>query len=138
MRAVLDTRFLVVSQQSKDEQVKEWTRTILKSLQTKANLGIVPSIVIHEFYKLQLEDLGKDIAGMRVNSILKSNLKVTNLDPPIAIEAAKLRCKYAELPTADAIIAATAIKTSSDFVLADDKHIKQVKETKTRWFSSLA
>ena len=133
MRAVLDTRFLVVSQQSKDEQVKEWTRTILKSLQTKANLGFVPSIVIHELYKLQLEDLGKDVAAMRVNSILKSNLKVTNLDPPIAIEAAKLRCKYAELPTADALIAATAIKTSSEFVLTDDKHIKQIKETKTRW-----
>ena len=133
MRAVLDTRFFVVSQQSKDEQVKKWTKTILESLQTKANLGFVPSIVIHEFYKLQLEDLGKDVAEMRANSILKSNLQVVNLDPSIAIEAAKLQCKYAELPTADAIIAATAVKTSSDFILTDDKHIKQIKETKTRW-----
>src|SRR4030066_53378 len=133
MRAVLDTRFFVVSQQSKDEQVKKWTKTILENLQTKANTGFVPSIVIHEFYKLQLEDLGKDVAEMRANSILKSNLQVVNLDPSIAIEAAKLRCKYAELPTADAIITATAIKTSSDFVLTDDKHIKQIKETKTRW-----
>jgi len=133
MRAVLDTRFFVVSQQSKDEQVKKWTKTILESLQTKANLGFVPSFVIHEFYKLQLEDLGKDVADMRANSILKSNLQVANLDPSIAIEAAKLRCKYAELPTADAVIAATAIKTSSEFVLTDDKHIKQIKETKTRW-----
>jgi predicted nucleic acid-binding protein len=41
--------------------------------------------------------------------------------------------KYADLPTADAIIAATAIKSSANFVLTDDKHIKQIKETKTKW-----
>ena len=133
MKAVLDTRFFVVSQQSKDERVKKWAKTILASVQTEANLGIVPSIVIYEFYELQLEDLGKEIAEIRVNSILKSNLEIVNHDRSSAIEAAKLRCKYAELPTADAIIAATAIKNSSEFVLTDDKHIKQIKETKTRW-----
>ncbi len=77
--------------------------------------------------------MGKDIAELRINSILKSDLNVANLDPAIAIEAAKLRCKYAELPTADAVIAATAIVTSCEYVLTDDKHIKQIKETKTRW-----
>jgi predicted nucleic acid-binding protein len=45
----------------------------------------------------------------------------------------KLRCKYAELPTADAIIAATAIAMSCDYILTDDKHIKQINETKTKW-----
>src|SRR3972149_4058286 len=119
MKAVVDTRFFVVSQQSKDEQVKKWARTILESLQRKANLGIVPSIVIYELYKLQLEDLGKDVAEMRVNSILKSRLEIVNLDPSIAIEAAKLRCKYADLPTADAIITATAISTCAECVLTD-------------------
>jgi len=68
-----------------------------------------------------------------MSSLLKLNLNVVNLDTSIAIEAAKLRCKYAELPTADAVIAATAIVTFSEYVLTDDKHIKQVKETKTRW-----
>jgi predicted nucleic acid-binding protein len=37
------------------------------------------------------------------------------------------------LPTADAIIAATAIVMSCEYVLTDDKHIKQIHETKTRW-----
>ena len=109
MRAVLDTRFFVDSFASNDEQFKKWARLTLQVLQAKANLGVVPSIVIHEFYKIQLETLGKDIAELRTNSILKSDLNVSNLDPSIAIEAAKLRCKYGELPTADAIIAATAI-----------------------------
>lgn len=65
MRAVLDTRFLITSLSSKDEQFKKWARAMLENLQRKANLGMVPSIVIHEFYKIQLESLGKDVAEMR-------------------------------------------------------------------------
>ena len=133
MRATLDTRLFVEGFGSNDEQFKKWARMTLKTLQAKTNLGVVPSIVILEFYKIQLENLGKAIAELRTNSILNSDLNIANLDPTIAIEAAKLRCKYAELPTADAIIAATAIATSSDYVLTDDKHIKQIKETKTKW-----
>jgi predicted nucleic acid-binding protein len=133
MKAVIDTRFFIDSMSINDKQFQRWAKATLQSLQSKANIGLVPSIVIHEFYKIQLETLGKDTAELRTNSILKSDLNVSNLDPAIAIEAAKLRCKYAELPTADAIIAATAIVMSCDYVLTDDKHIKQIKETKTRW-----
>ena len=133
MKAVIDTRFFLVHFLSEDDQTKKWTRTTLENLQKVPNIGVVPSIVIHEFYKFELENLGKDVADIRLNSIKKSKLKTINLDPTTAIEAAKLRCKYSDLPTADAIIAATAIKTSSEYVLTDDKHIKQIKETKTRW-----
>jgi predicted nucleic acid-binding protein len=87
----------------------------------------------HEFFKFQLENLGREVAELRVNSLLKLDLKIVDLNVPIAIEAAKLRCKYVELPTADAIIAATAILMDSDYVITDDKHIKQIKETKTKW-----
>jgi predicted nucleic acid-binding protein len=133
MKAVLDTRFFIASLESKDEQFKKWARVTLDNLERKTNLGMVPSIVILELYKIQLEDFGKEVAEMRVNSVLKLRLQLMNLDLSIAIEAAKLRCKYAELPTADAIIAATAIETASDCVVTDDNHIKQIKETKTRW-----
>jgi predicted nucleic acid-binding protein len=133
MKAVLDTRFFLLHFLASDDKSKKWTKTTLDSLQRGANVGVVPSLVIHEFYKFELENLGKDIADMRVDSILKSKLNTINLDPTIAIEAARLRCKYADLPTADAVIAATAIETSADCVLTDDKHIKQIRETKTRW-----
>ena len=112
---------------------KKWTKATLETLQKKPNLGIIPTIVIHEFYKFEMQTLGIDIANIRINVILKSKLVITELDLAIAIEAARLRCKYADLPTADAIIAATAIKSSSNFVFTDDKHIKQIKETKTKW-----
>jgi predicted nucleic acid-binding protein len=133
MKAVLDTRFFISSLQSKDPEFRKWSKSTLDTLERKANLGMVPSIVILELYKIQLEKYGKDVAETRVNSVLKLRLEVINLDSSIAIEAAKLRCKYGELPTADAIIAATAIKMSADCVLTDDKHINQIKETKTRW-----
>ena len=133
MKAVIDTRFLIAHFLAQDELSKKRTRKTLENLQNGANLGLVPSIVIHEFYKFILETYGKDIADIRVNTILSSNLEIVNLDSFIGIEAAKLRCKYAELPTADAVIAATAIIMSCEYVLTDDKHIKQIKETKTRW-----
>jgi predicted nucleic acid-binding protein len=133
MKAVLDTRFFAAILWSKDKQFRKWARTTLYALETPKNLGLIPSIVIHELYKIQMEAFGKDVAEIKVNSVLKLKLEIINLDPPIAIEAAKLRCKYGELPTADAIIAATAIKSSSDYVLTDDRHIKQIEETKTYW-----
>jgi predicted nucleic acid-binding protein len=133
MKAVVDTRFLVTHFLAQDELTKKQTRNLLEQLQNGANPGVVPSIVIHEFYKFVLENFGKDTAEIRVNSILSSRLQIVDLDCDIGIEAAKLRCKYAELPTADAVIAATAIKTSCECVLTDDKHIRQIRETKTRW-----
>ena len=80
-----------------------------------------------------MQTLGIEVANIRINIIKKSKLVITDLNSAIAIEAAKLRCKYADLPTADAIIAATSINSSANFVLTDDKHIKQIKETKTKW-----
>ena len=133
MKAVTDTRFLLLLFLASDDHTKKWTKTTLEKLRQGGNVGIVPSIAIHEFYKFVFEKWGKEVADLRVNFVLQSKLSAVNLNPAIAIEAAKLRCKYAELPTADTIIAATAIKTSSEFVLTDDKHIKQIKETKTRW-----
>jgi predicted nucleic acid-binding protein len=133
MKAVIDTRFLIEHFLAKDDLTKKQTRRILENLQTRSNLGFVPSIVIHEFYKFLLENYGKDIADIRTNIIQSAKLEIINLDVAIGIEAAKLRCKYPELPTADAIIAATAIATSSDHIITDDKHIKQIKETKTKW-----
>jgi predicted nucleic acid-binding protein len=132
MKAVTDTRFLITHYFG-NREFTLWTTSTLRNLQNGANIGIVPSMAIHEFYKFVLQTNGKAIADMRTEAVLASELSVVDLDATIGIEAAKLRCKYAELPTADAIIAATAITTGSDYVLTDDKHIKQIKETKTRW-----
>ena len=133
MQAVIDTRFLVTHFLAPDEETKNWTKTTLEALQKEPNQGIIPTIVIHEFYKFEMQTLGLDVANIRINIIMKSKLTITDLDSSIAIEAARLRCKYADLPTADAVITATSINSSSNFILTDDRHIKQIKETKTKW-----
>ena len=89
-----------------------------------------PTIVIHELYKEQFETLGKDTAETRLNIILRSYFEITNLDVEIAKEAAWLRCRHSILPTADAIIATTAITTGSRRVVTDDPHFKAIKEIK--------
>jgi predicted nucleic acid-binding protein len=93
----------------------------------------LPTIVIHELYKDQFETLGKDTAETRLNIIMRSGFEIVNLDVAIAKEAASLRCRHSTLPTADAIIAATAITTRSFRVISDDPHFKAVKQLKTEW-----
>ena len=96
--------------------------------------AFLPTIVIHELYKEQYETLGKETAETRVNIIMGSSLEIKNLDVEIAKEAARLRCRHSSLPTADAIIAATAIVTGSNRVITDDPHFKAIKQIKTEWF----
>jgi predicted nucleic acid-binding protein len=98
MQAIIDTRFLVTHFLSPDEETKKWTKVTLETLQREPNLGIIPSIVIHEFYKFEMQTLGIDVANIRINVVLKSKLAVTDLDSAIAIEAARLRCKYVDFP----------------------------------------
>jgi predicted nucleic acid-binding protein len=133
MRAVVDTRFFIDSLIVGDLQFQNWSRTTLQTLQKTGNSGIIPSLVIHEFYQFLLKNLGKDVAELQLSTVLKLDFEMANLDVPIAVEAAKLRCKYAELPTADAVIAATGIVLECEYVLTDDRHIRLVKEVKTRW-----
>jgi len=95
--------------------------------------GIVPTIVLHEVYKSVADIVGKDAADLRVSTILKSNFTIIDLTSDIAILSAQLRNKYRSLPTADAIIAATAIKSQSKRVFSDDPHFKTIKEIKTQW-----
>jgi predicted nucleic acid-binding protein len=132
MKAVIDTRFLIAHFFGQAD-LNNWTRNTLQLLQKADNRGFVPSIVVHEFYKFVFQNRGKTVADLRTQSLLSSDLKTVNLDSIIGVEAAKFRCKYAELPTADAIIAATATITGCDYVLTDDRHIRQIKETKTKW-----
>ena len=133
MRAVIDTRFFIVHFLAEDGETVNRTRRILEDLQKEDSQGIIPTVVVNELYKFEMEKLGREVADIRINSILKSKLKTVDLDSQKAIEAARLRCKYADLPMADAIIAATAIRTSSDIIFTDDIHIKQIREVKTKW-----
>lgn len=95
--------------------------------------AIVPTIVIHELYKQQLQSLGRETAEVRTNIILHAGFNIVNLDVPIAKKAGELRCLYSDLPTADAIIVGTAIAAKSFKVVSDDPHLQAIREIKTEW-----
>jgi predicted nucleic acid-binding protein len=96
-------------------------------------MAVVPTIVLHEVYKFQFENIGMDEAELRLDTIMKSGFTLVDLDPKIAVTSARLRCRHKELPTADAIVAATAIETKSGRVVSDDPHFREIKTIKTEW-----
>ncbi len=70
---------------------------------------------------------------VRVNSIIRSNFQIIDLDPKIALSAATLRCRHRDLPTADSIIAATAIELKSNTVFTDDPHFQKIRKNDGEW-----
>lgn len=108
-------------------------RTRNKMIELQREGAIVPTMVIHEVYKFECENVGKDVAELRVGTILKSGFTIMELSSQIAIVSGRLRCKYHNIPTADSIIAATATETKSRRVLSDDPHFTKIMEIKTEW-----
>ncbi len=127
----VDTRFFLTHFLAETDPLKEKTRRKITELQRLK--AIVPTMVIHEVYKFQYETLGAEVALLRVDSILKSSFLVVNLTVPIAITAARLRCLHRNLPTADSVIAATALESRSNLVVSDDSHFQGIDEITTDW-----
>lgn len=131
MPPTLDTRFFLTHFLADTEDLRR--RASKKMAEFQRAIAIVPTIVLHEVYKFQFENIGRDVAELRIDTILKSGFAFVDLDPKIALTSARLRCRYKELPTADAIVAASAIETKSGRVVSDDPHFRQIKGIKTEW-----
>ncbi len=131
MTRTTDTRFFIRHFTADTEDLKSKSRKMMHELQ--AELAIVPTMVVHELYKHQCETLGKETAETRTNIITRSNFDLVDLDVGIAKQAGQLRCQYSKLPTADAIIAATAVMKRSFRVVTDDPHFQIIKEIRTEW-----
>ena len=127
----VDTRFFLSHFLAGTETMRNRTMDKMKELQREG--AIVPTIVIHEVYKFECENVGKDVAELRVATILKSDFQIIELSSEFAIASGQLRCRYRNLPTADSIIAATAIGTKSGRVLSDDPHFVKIREIRTEW-----
>jgi predicted nucleic acid-binding protein len=131
MPPTLDTRFFLTHFLADTDDLRR--RTSKKMTDLQREIAIVPTIVLHEVYKFVFENIGRDVADLRLDTIIKSGFTLVDLDPKIAITSARLRCRYSELPTADAIVAATAIETRSGRIVSDDPHFREIKTVKTEW-----
>lgn len=126
---LFDTRFFVEHFfSSHKETLKLTTREIEKPKAEK----IVSVIVLHEFYRLNLERQGRDVAKLRT-TMIKDSFRIVDVDSSISIEGAELRKKYS-IPMADSLIAATA-KVLNAVCVTDDPHLREIKEIRSRWLA---
>ncbi len=132
MVRTVDTRFLLLQVVADTEELKSKIRA--KMLELRQEAALVPTIVLHELYKIEFLRFGREAADIQLKAIETSGLKIEDLTAEIARIAAVLRTKYLDLPVASSIIAATAIVKGSKVVFSDDEQLVKVKEIRTEWF----
>lgn len=124
---VYDTRFFVEHFYSKDENIVSKTRAEIDARQWDK---LVSVITLHEFYRLNLEKAGRDVAKLR-NQMIEDVFNPVDVTKEIAIAAAILRKRYGA-PMSDGLIAATA-QVLDGTCVTDDPHIREMKEIGSRW-----
>lgn len=131
MKEVLDSRFLLTHYGTDDEEVLSLTRAKLAQLRRERR-GILPSIVLAEVMNAVCREAGRGQALAQVRALEQSGMTIVPLDIDLAREAGLLRCAHRDLPMADCIIAATAMRLRAR-VLTDDPHFARVKGLRTTW-----
>jgi len=138
MMVVLDTTFLALHYFSTEAEVLSKTRSILNNCRKLGNKGILPTMVLAEFYALTHKRAGKDVAERRFSEIVESGLHVVELSAEISRQAGVIRRKYEEkIPWGDCIIAATSLVNKAEFVITEDSHFQQIKEVRARKLGEL-
>ena len=138
MVLVLDTTFLLLHYFSDDAKVLVKTREILRTSRKLGNKGIVPTIVLAEFFAQTYRRTGREVADKYFREIVDSGLDIVPLTREISYHAGMLRAKYQEkVPWGDCIVAATAAQNRAKFVVSEDPHLVNIKEIETRRTSEL-
>jgi predicted nucleic acid-binding protein len=131
LREILDSRFLVTHYSTDDEQILSRTRAKLAALRRERR-GVLPSIVIAEVMNAVCREGGRDKALAQLRALEHAGLEVVPLDPEVAREAGLLKCMHRDLPMADCVIAATALRLEGR-VVTNDPHFSKVKGLRTVW-----
>ncbi len=131
MKEILDSKFLLTHYGAKDEEVLSRTRTKLAALR-KERRGVLPSIVIAEVVNAICQEAGRAEALAKLRALEHAGLEVVQLDPELARDAGLLKCMHRNLPMADCVIAATALRLGGR-VVSDDPHFSRVTGLRTTW-----
>jgi predicted nucleic acid-binding protein len=129
MILTLDTTFFVLHYFSEEENILSKTRKVLHSCRKLGNKGILPTVVLGEFYALTRKKAGRDASERYFRELINSGLNIVDMTAEIAKQAGILRHRYEEkIPWGDCIIAATGILSKAKIVVTEDPHFKQLKE----------
>lgn len=109
------------------------TKAIIRGCRKLGNRGLIPTIVLAEFYALARKTAGREVAEKYFSEIELSGLEIVPLNTAIAKEAGILRAKYQEkIPWGDCLIAATAINRKAESIVTEDPHFSKIKEIHAR------
>ena len=132
-RAVLDTTFFVLHYFSNDLEIQTKSKEILRLCRILGNKGILPTIVLAEFYVQAAKRAGREDAKKLFQEMRNADLDIVDMDTSIAERAANLRHRYQEkVPWGDCIVAASGINNSGSIIISEDTHFDEIKEIKTR------
>ena len=131
MKMVIDSRFLMEHFYSDRDEIKRRTSSKLREL-IKLGNGLLPTIVIGEVVRVTCEKRGMEEAKLRYISLIRSGLKIRNLDEEVAERAGLLKCRYRDIPMRDCVVAAVALIEKAA-ILSDDPHFKCMKDVKCTW-----
>jgi toxin FitB len=121
-----DTRFFVEYFYSDDPELVGKLKQELRTVKER----MVSSLTIHEIYRINLKNQGRDVAALRSNTI-RGDFEVIDVNYKIAVKSADLRSIH-QMPMADSIIAATA-QIHKCPVFSDDPHFREIQDLKTKW-----
>jgi len=137
VKVVLDTNFFVLHYFSKDDASTK-TRLMLTQCRKIGNKGLIPTIVLGEFYAISQKMAGRDAAERVYAEIISSGLSIVEITSDIAKQAGVFRLRYKEdIPWGDCIIAATAFLHGADYVVTEDPHFKTITEVRARTLKEL-
>ena len=107
------------------------SRLVLHHCKLAGNRGLLPTLVLAEFYAVARKTAGREVAEARFRELSDSGLQLVALMPEVARESGILRVKYQEkIPWGDCIIAGTHMVEKGDMVLSEDPHFKQIREVR--------
>ena len=125
--SLYDTRFFVEYFYSDDSGFLRRMKEDLRSVRVRR----VSVVTIHEVYRICLEREGREVAGLRCETI-RRDFEVVDVDYEVAVRSAELRRGH-RIPMADSVIAATA-QIHGCPVVSDDPHFQEIEGIKTRWY----
>jgi len=131
LNEVLDTRFFIAHLVEDDPKLHERTRARLRDLRRRGD-GVVPTIVLAEFYDQACRHAGRRAASGMFDAILASGLSLQPLTAEIARASGMLRCRHREVPMADCVVGATAAELRSR-VVSDDPHFEALEGIRVVW-----
>ena len=131
MKEILDSTFLVTHYTTDDGQILSRTRAKLAALRRERR-GVLPSIVVAEVTTAVCREGGREKAVAQLRALEHAGLEVVPLDMRLARDAGLLKCVHRDVPMADCVIAATALRLGGR-VVTNDPHFSKVKGLRTTW-----